>query len=242
MFSAVFAAFFSCVSFAETIELKDGKRIVGEVVRETDQTIVISKHDGGFIFAISRDRVANIRESTPEEMKAEAIKRAPPVSGVVQGEDEKKKKGEAEKYRLEMYEKEVLAAKRARGKIKIKFANDRFGVVDATLNGKVKATLLVDTGASLVVITREIANKLGLTEDDEKGKLALVLANGNITTAAAVTLDSVQVGSSAVNKVDAAVSKTSPGNNLDGLLGMTYLEHFHVKLDAKENCLVLEKY
>ena len=156
-----------------------------------------------------------------------------------------KEKTRAEKlreYQLERYEKEVLAAKKARGRIKIKFVKDRFGVIDAVLNGKVHATLLVDTGASIVVISDGIARQLDIKEEDKQAKIRLVLADGSTTTAIPIVLDSVQVGSSKIKDVRAAISETSPGTGIDGVLGMSFLSHFHVKLDAKENCLVLEKY
>lgn len=231
---------------AETIELKNGKEIVAEILKERDDAVVVSKEGGKFIFAVSRDRIKNIRPSTQEEIKREkALKSAPPpaTKAAVDKEEEKAKKEEIEKYRLERYEQQVLAAKKARGRIKIKFSEGRFGVVDATLNGKVTASLLVDTGASLVLISRDIAKRLGIDyTSDEYQRISMSLADGRVTTATLVTLDSVEVGSSKVKDVQVAIPQNPPGGGIDGLLGMTFLKYFHVKLDAKENCLVLEKY
>jgi len=39
-----------------------------------------------------------------------------------------------------------------------------------------------------------------------------------------------------------AESDSPPGAGVDGLLGMTFLKDFHVRVDAKDNCLYLEKY
>ena len=155
---------------------------------------------------------------------------------------EKTRAEKLKEYQLERYEKEVLAARKARGRIKIKFEGNRFGMVDAVLNGKTHASLLVDTGASLVVISRDVANRLGIEDMGDEARITVVLANGSTATAIPITLDSVEVGSSKVKNVQAAISETPPGAGIDGLLGMTYLSHFHVKMDAKENCLVLEKY
>jgi hypothetical protein len=86
-----------------------------------------------------------------------------------------------------------------------------------------------------------VANQIGITQKDIKGKLQVVLANGSTDIATAVNLKSVQVGSSSVKDVRAAITEnlrgresTAPWNDV--------LEHFHVKLDSKKNCLVLEKY
>ncbi|MCQ9207735.1 MAG: retroviral-like aspartic protease family protein, partial [Omnitrophica bacterium] len=157
-------------------------------------------------------------------------------------EEEKARAEVLKKYRLERYEKEVEAAKKARGRIKIKFLDNRFGVVNVTLNKKLTVPMLADTGASMVVISRDVANRLGLKDLDEKGKIVAILADGSSTRAIPITLDSIQVGSSSAKNIRAAVTETPPGAGIDGLLGMTFLGNFHVKMDAKENSLVLEKY
>ena len=226
---------------AETIELKNGREITAKIIRETEDSIVVSRHDGGFIYAISRDRIKAIRGSPPEEMevkKTEKRLKALPVDA----EEEKARKEKLKKYQLEKYEEEVLAAKKARGRIKIKFLEGRFGIVEALLNNKVRASLLVDSGASHVVISEEIARQLGIENLDEKPRIHATLADGSVSTCISVTLDSVEVGNSRAKNVKAAVSKTPPGVGLDGLLGMTFLGNFHVKMDAKDNSLILEKY
>ena len=83
-------------------------------------------------------------------------------------ETEKTRAEKLKEYRLEQYEEEVLAANQARGRVEIKFKDDRFGVVDALLNKKVNAALLVDTGASIVVISPGIAKALGLEDTSDK--------------------------------------------------------------------------
>jgi len=244
-----FAALFlmhNTVASAETIVLKNGKEIVGEIKHETEDAVIVSKEGGSFIYSISRSRIKNIRESTPEELERHQARwsvEVPPVPapGKVT-EEETARRERLKKYRLERYERQVKAAKKARGKIKIKFAKGRFGVVDAVLNGKVKAALYVDTGASMVLISGAIARKLGIDPEKEKEKVLVVLADGSTRTATRVTLSSVEVGSSKVRDVQAAISEDPPGQGLDGLLGMSFLSSFHVKVDAKENCLVLERY
>ncbi|MGB2705417.1 MAG: retropepsin-like aspartic protease [Candidatus Omnitrophota bacterium] len=208
-------------SRAETIELKNGEIIIGEVKHETEEAVVVSKEDGSFIYSISRDRIKKIRESTPGELKRYKARQSATLVPAKQ---------------------QVQAAKKARGRIKIKFSEGRFGVVDAVLNGKVRASLYVDTGASVVLISSDIAGQLGIDLEEIKEKITVVLADGRTSTATPITLDSIEVGSSRVKNVKAAVSRTSPGGGIDGLLGMSFLRHFHVKVDSKENCLVLERY
>jgi len=233
--------FFTSILFAETIELNNGKKIYGKVIKETEEAIVVSKDDGSFVYSISKDKIKNIRESTAQELKQEYLQSTQSSSG--ESSDEERERLEVlKKSRQEKYEQEVLAAKKSRGTIKISFSRDRFGVVDAVLNGKVTVSMLVDTGASLVVVSESIAKKLGIEDTSGMPEIPVVLADGRVTTAIPFTLNSVEVGSSKARDVEAAISKRPPGSDIDGLLGMSYLKYFHVKFDTKENCLILERY
>ena len=117
-------------------------------------------------------------------------------------------------------------------------------IVDARLNDSVNAKFIVDTGASLIMITEEIAHKLG-TSLPQKGKqrtLSITLADGRKVKAHAVILKSVQVGKTYVKNVPAAVLAHSKPTVADGLLGMSFLKHFFVKLDTTNNKLILEEF
>ena len=239
---------------SETIELKNGKTITGRIIRQNEEVVVVSKSGGQFVYSVLRDRIKKIRESTASELaeekrlrkrsyKTKPAKKKEEVKEVKAGKEKKREEQDRhKKARLERYKKEVEMAKKARGRVKIKFINDRFGMVETILNGKVKAAMLTDTGASMVVISGEIARRLGIDVSKIEKKIVVVLADGSMRTATPVTLKSVKVGSSSVRNVEAAISENPPGPGIDGLLGMSFLKHFHVKLDKKENCLVLEKY
>jgi len=125
----------------------------------------------------------------------------------------------------------------------IGFSKDKSGiVVSATLNGKVTGSFIVDTGASLVTISKRIAGQLGIVGGEKGRKIKLVLADGKTITADPVILGSVDVGGSEVKNVMAAVIENPPGPNIDGLLGMSFLSNFFIKIDTNENSLMLEKF
>ncbi|MFH1594146.1 MAG: retropepsin-like aspartic protease [Candidatus Omnitrophota bacterium] len=244
LFCIIFVIIFIFPASAKTIELKNGNIIVGEILREDAASVVVSKRGGTFVYSIWRSRIRKIRESTPNEIgDVGAQESIPDIPGAKEtGEGEGSRSEKAKAYRLERYEKEVQSAKEARGRIKIKFSQNRFGVVDVLLNGKTTVPLLVDTGASLVMISKEAAKKLGIDYASIDEKINMVLADGKITTAIPIILETVTVGSSQVKDVKAAISSNPPGLNIDGLLGMSYLRYFDVKLDSDENFLILEKY
>lgn len=231
--------FCSKISFAETIELKSGKKIVGTIKQKTEDVVVISKLGGNVIYSLSRSMIKNIRESTPEEIKNNQDQER--AVHIANKQKKIKSKKEPSKYQMEQYEKEVASARKARSKSSIEFWQDRFGIVEAVINGKVSAKLRIDTGASLVVISEDIVRSLGVTKIPKSGKLRLVMADGKVVMGIPMVLKSVKVGNSKIESVQAAVIPSASFGKTDGLLGMSYLKHFNVKLDAQENTLILER-
>jgi len=223
-------------SFAETIELKSGKTIVGTIKQKTEDVVVVSKLGGDVVYSLSRDMIKSIRESTPEEME---YSREQEQAAYVT--DKEKKKREPSKYRMEQYEKELASARRARSAANIEFWQGRFGIVEAMINGKVSAKLRVDTGADLVLISEDIVRGLCVTEIPKSGRLRLVLADGKVVMGIPMVLKSVEVGNSKIESVRAAVIPEATYGKTDGLLGMSYLQHFNVKLDTQEKTLILER-
>lgn len=114
-------------------------------------------------------------------------------------------------------------------------------VVEAVLNKAVKAKLIVDTGATMVMITRPVADKLGLRFDAKGAGIPATLADGSRVSAYPVTLESVKVGGVELKAVPAAILESKKDGFADGLLGMSFLENFVVRIDAKNNQLLLEE-
>lgn len=114
--------------------------------------------------------------------------------------------------------------------------------VDVLLNGVAKTNLMVDTGASVVVIAKEIAERLGLDMENKEASIVLTLADGRKVPADPIILESVKVGEVEVKNVKAVVLKNSEPQEEDGLLGMSFLENFVVKIDAKGRSLIFEEF
>ena len=110
-------------------------------------------------------------------------------------------------------------------------------IVEVLLNGRIRGTFIVDTGASYVTIHRALAVQLNLPQAGTMVKTQL--ADGSIIEMQKVTLDSVQVGEARVAKVDALISKEKPASGIDGLLGMAFLKNFNLVFDPLSGKLVL---
>ena len=234
--------------FGDTVYLDNGKSVDGIIKKEDEKTIELNIGFGTVTFA--KSQVKRIERSSAEE-KYEIAK----------AWDEKKKE-------LDLKEKEFEAArnkrfeeayknwtKEAREK-KLREENDSKNIqltrdqetksilVEALLNDKVKSVLLLDTGASLVVLSRRIGDELGLDlADTKKDVMELKLADGRSALAKAVILESVSIQDIEVKNVMAAVMLDQlPDPRLkDGLLGMSFLNRFNLKMDLKSMKMTLEK-
>ena len=106
--------------------------------------------------------------------------------------------------------------------------------VKGLLNKAVSVVLVLDTGCSVNLISQETANKLGLREGKE---MKVILANGEKVKVKQVILSSVDVGEQSVDDVPVLIGKT----NGDGLLGMSFLRHFHFEVNTEHHELILKR-
>ncbi|MEM7238693.1 MAG: TIGR02281 family clan AA aspartic protease [Pseudomonadota bacterium] len=114
-----------------------------------------------------------------------------------------------------------LAVSRSAGEVELRRTWDGHYRADTLVNGQ-EIRLLVDTGASMVLIPHEKAGSLGIDVNVLEYSMPVTTANGR-STVAPIRLKTVQVGSIQVNDVAAAVAH--PGSLKSGLLGMSFLDH-----------------
>jgi aspartyl protease family protein len=103
--------------------------------------------------------------------------------------------------------------------VKIRRRADGHFMVRTETNG-VPLVMLVDTGASTVVLRPEDGQRLGLDVDGLRYTVPVQTANGT-TYAASVRLKTLSVGKIRVNDIDALVAKR--GTLRESLLGMSFL-------------------
>ena len=143
---------------------------------------------------------------------------------------------EVAKKKIEQMEKDF---------VRNEISYNKFGssiIVTAEINGFIYARLVLDTGADLVVISKDIAEKLGLDIKENSPSLIVILADGRRVKAKSVILRSIKVGNAEVRNVAAAVLEDSQPTGEDGLLGMSFLKNFTVKLDRGHNILIFEQF
>jgi aspartyl protease family protein len=105
------------------------------------------------------------------------------------------------------------------GEVRLKADPRGHFVLDASINGR-PLTLMADTGATLVVLTYEDAERVGLSAHSLDFSGLAQTANG-VSRVAPVTLDRVRVEDITVRGVPAAVAEK--GALATNLLGMSFL-------------------
>ena len=111
---------------------------------------------------------------------------------------------------------------------------------DVTLNRKRKATFLVDTGASSMQISRAMADSLGLNLY-KYPRIPVTIAGGHVVDAREVVLKEVRIGRVRVKNVKAIVMEQDNLDLYDGLIGMSFLNHFVFSVDPIKAELILQQ-
>ncbi len=133
------------------------------------------------------------------------------------------------------------AVRIAQGKqvVKLKRVGNSF-LTDSLINRKTHVTLMVDTGASNVMLSKKVALKLGYNLNAAK-RVRAKLADGRVVPGRVLILKELRVsGASAVN-IPAIVLEQESGGNYDGLLGMSFLNQFIFQIDTVKGELILQK-
>jgi len=114
--------------------------------------------------------------------------------------------------------------------VRVRRRLDGHFAVRASVNGQ-SMTLMIDTGASSVVLKPADAERAGVDLDKLSYTVAVDTANG-MTYAAAVRLRTLAVGPLVVRNVDALVAQ--PGSVKENLLGMSFLRRLRSYEFAKD--------
>jgi len=208
---------------ADTIKLKNGRSIVGIIKNEDASSLELEVGSGSIKF--SKSEIAEILKSSPEDARS------------------LRNRWQKNKSDLEnrLADQKMYEASKPR---KAVFSHDARGMtIGVTLNNRVEAKMVLDTGAALILITRGVAKKLGIDLNKLKSNTKVLVADGRSVDASYIVLDSVKVEYSEVRNV-AALVLMEEGGDLgfgDGLLGMSFLRNFNFKIDQKEKRLILER-
>jgi clan AA aspartic protease (TIGR02281 family) len=98
--------------------------------------------------------------------------------------------------------------------------------------------LLLDTGATYVVMNRAAATRLGLPTEGQSTRLRV--GNGELLEGKKIIAPTLRIGGSVAREVAVVVTaQPAAADGLDGVLGMSFLKQFQMRLDPTTGVLEL---
>jgi len=118
----------------------------------------------------------------------------------------------------------------------IKFTKGQPIIVDATLNGRTSAKLILDTGADRTVISPRVLETAGVPlTQGPPGQIRGATGTASVQGAA---LDSLEVGGARVSEL-VVIAHDIEERTVDGLLGRDFLDQFKVSIDSDTGIVTL---
>ncbi|MBF0594140.1 MAG: TIGR02281 family clan AA aspartic protease [Candidatus Omnitrophica bacterium] len=235
---------------ADTLFLKNGRNIEGVIVNKDSDNISIDV--GGGVVDFSQEEVRTITYASSDENE-----------GLYVRFEKRKKKLEKEEAAAQAAREKSLEAWRQNSAhqdaLKKEWQNEQHRIdaatkvvpvtgydghllIDASINAKASAVLVVDTGSPMVLLTSNFIEKLNFTLADLSNVHKITVLNGE-HLAAYVILRSVKVGDVEEANVPAMIllekDEAAEKGFKDGLLGLSYLSRFHVTFDQTNTRLLL---
>ncbi|NQT32139.1 MAG: retroviral-like aspartic protease family protein [Candidatus Omnitrophica bacterium] len=221
------------------IKLKNKGTIKGVIVEEREEGIIV---DVGFgTVAVQNSEIESVEVPEGEDKKTAAKEWKGHMLDTKRNIE--KRKDTVTKVRNRNLEylgmQERLAEKaRMEAEYRIKFKDSSKIIVGVILNGEVWEDFIIDTGASKVLVPMSVANKLFKGQRRFTETVETKLADGSVRQGVPVVLKSVDVGGARAENVEAIIMEL---RGQTGLLGMSFLNKFHMRIDSKKNELILKE-
>ena len=111
-------------------------------------------------------------------------------------------------------------------------------IVNAIINDQEPVKLIIDTGASMTVLSPEIMRGLSIEDEDIVNYTNFNTANG-LVSAPVILVDKIKIQNYVVSNVKVGILPSFSQRNVDGLLGMNFLNQFTFFIDQENSTLEL---
>ena len=113
-------------------------------------------------------------------------------------------------------------------------------IISATINQNISGRFLLDTGASYCVISKATAASANLSGRKDGPKVHMATASGAMIEATLGEARRIDVGDMVARDVPVAVVDGNPFPGFQGLIGLSFLQHFKYSVDSRTGELLLE--
>jgi len=113
-------------------------------------------------------------------------------------------------------------------------------LVDALLNNSQQVRLLIDTGASMTILTPDFLQRSTISYLDTGKKMLFNTANGQVSVPM-YKIESLSLGEWQVNQMEIGVMPLDNETAFNGLLGMNFLKHFQFYIDQNDAYLRIQE-
>ncbi|MBI4829089.1 MAG: clan AA aspartic protease [Nitrospinae bacterium] len=113
-------------------------------------------------------------------------------------------------------------------------------IIPVTFNNSVTAPMLLDTGAPGIIISDELAEKLGLFDRDVGMLLSRAGGIGGVVPAKLTIVDTVEVGGARAEFLPTTITD-SISNAFEGLVGMDFMANYDISIDTRRHVLLLQQ-
>ncbi len=116
-------------------------------------------------------------------------------------------------------------------------------LADCVINENTKATLLIDTGASVCMFSKKLGDELGIDTTDPKFRTTVQVADGRSVPAFYTKLKSLRLQHVEAKDVEAVIlleDLPAGASYKDGLLGMSFLGRYSTRIDYSQKKFIIE--
>ncbi len=128
--------------------------------------------------------------------------------------------------------------------IQINFVDGQNSMIaDCVINENTKASLLIDTGASVCMFSKKLGEELGIDTTDPRYQTKVQVADGRFVPAFYTKLKSLRLQHVEAKDVEAVIllEELSTGASYkDGLLGMSFLGRYSTRIDYSQKKFIIE--
>ena len=113
-------------------------------------------------------------------------------------------------------------------------------ILPVTFNNSVTAPMLLDTGAPGILISGELAERLGLFDRDVGLLFTRTGGIGGSVPAMLTIIDTVEVGGARAEFLPTTITESISGA-FEGLVGMDFMANYDINIDTRRHVLVLQQ-